>query len=156
MDTESHIIRQYRIQAAGMSLQVLLLHGGNPKETRIEDRVHEESDNVQGDKVEIQSDNTLSPVIDDDLWVEGHGPGHKVDPPDDIGHAGDDIRYGDSDTEKYALDGTVNGNRAKKQQLQMIRDAELAKWNSISVRTRCMDIIYDYCRYNTHSPFGDV
>lgn len=70
MHSEADIVGQHRVKASRMPLEVLLLHLGNPIEARIEDCVHEEADNVQGDKVEIQADHRGSFPVNVDLRVE--------------------------------------------------------------------------------------
>lgn len=86
-----------------MSLKVLLLDFRDPKETRIEDRIHEEADNVQGHKIKVQSDYTFPLKVHVNLRIEADGPGDKVDPADYAGNIGDYIGDGHGDAQKNTV-----------------------------------------------------
>lgn len=107
MDAKADIVGQHRIKATRMPLKVLLLDLGNPIEACIEDRVHDEAHNVQGDKVKVEPNHALSLKVRVDLRVKRDGPRGKVDPSHDIGDAGNDVGHGHCDSHKYALACTV-------------------------------------------------
>lgn len=58
----------------------------------VEKRIHCESHDVQGEKIEVQADDALPFQVDVDLRVEGHRPGGEVDPTHYVGNDAD--RFG--------------------------------------------------------------
>ena len=73
------------------------LDGVDPKEADVVDTVEGETNNVEGEEVKVEADDTetkltnsanvekspFSPKVFPDLWVEGDGPGQEVHPTHD-------------------------------------------------------------------------
>lgn len=98
MHGEYHVIQEHRIQTARISAMEFILHCGVPVEGTIEDRVKDETDDVQRHEIEIQTDHRLPPPVQVYLRVEGHRPGHKVQPAADLREANEPRLETDPDT----------------------------------------------------------
>ena len=68
-------------------------------------------DEVQGEKIEIQPDDTLTTEVEDDLRIERDGPGEEVDPADELREKVEHATSCDVDEEKVAARRDVHLRR---------------------------------------------
>ncbi len=98
------VFTAYLNNTAGVLLEKLLPHRRHKVEADVEDGIAEETKRVEGDKVKAEPNDALPRPVGVDLRVEGHGPGDKVDPPDDRGDDRDHARLDDRHVERRLLE----------------------------------------------------
>lgn len=97
---EDDIIQHNRIDAARMPFAIFVLQAFDEVESTIEHAVQRESNYVQCYEIKVQALYRLASVVDPDLWIKRHGPGHKIYPAKDNGGIDYGLRLGHNDPNK--------------------------------------------------------
>ena len=82
MNWEENIINLNWVHSMRESPEIFVLKVLEEEEWDVEDAVHAVTDNVECQEVKGQSNNTLSPEVENDLRVEGDAPCCKISPSD--------------------------------------------------------------------------
>lgn len=83
MDWKHDVVELNGVDTSRESLEILELNVADPVEGRIENRVERVAEQVEGNEVEVQSDNWLSLKVDPNLRIEWNRPSYKVNPAND-------------------------------------------------------------------------
>lgn len=103
MQWEDHVVEHHRINSQRISHLVLVLQILDEIEAAVEHAVQGKAHDIEGQEIKVQSLDGLAAIVAPDLRIEGHRPGHKVNPAKDDGGVDQSSRFGHSHAYEHIL-----------------------------------------------------